>query len=74
MFIFNLYKAMRALEGIVIYLHSFFKLGARWGSVETTRPGRFTPCKEMRCPLHRRLRDTQGRYVRVQENSPPTVI
>jgi len=43
MFIFNLYKAMTALEGVLIYLHSFFNLGARRGSVETPRPGRFTP-------------------------------
>ena len=72
MFIFDLYKAMRAQEGIMIrvYLHSFFNLGARWGSLDTPRPGRFTPCKEIRCPLHRRLCETQDQSARVQKTSP----
>jgi len=70
-FIFTLYKAMRAQEGGTDIPHSFFNLGARWVSLEIPRPGRFSPCKAIRCPLHRWLCKTQDRSVGVRETSPP---
>ena len=35
------------------------------GGCSEPRPGRFTPGKESRCPLHRRLGGPQGRSGRV---------
>ena len=35
------------------------------------RPGRFTPAKETRYPLYRRLGEPQGRSGRVRKISPP---
>ena len=37
----------------------------------TPRPGRFTPRKETRCPLHSRLGGPQSRSGRVRKISPP---
>jgi hypothetical protein len=35
--------------------YSFFNLGARWGGLLTTRPGCYTPEKQFRYSLYRRL-------------------
>ena len=70
MLIFTLYKAMGAQDGGTDIPHSFFNLGARWGSVETPHPDRFTRYKEIRRPLLGWLYKTQDRSVRVQETSP----
>jgi hypothetical protein len=43
-----------------LYLYSFFNFGARWGGWLKSRPGRFTPRKETRYPLHRRFVGLQG--------------
>jgi hypothetical protein len=53
---------------------SFFNLGARWGGWSTRHPGRFTPGKETRYPLYRRLGGPQGRSGRVRKISPPPVF
>jgi hypothetical protein len=37
-------------------------------------PGRFTPGKEIRYPLYRRLSRPQGRFGRMQKNMPPTEL
>jgi hypothetical protein len=42
-------------------LYSFFKLGTRCGWWSTPRPGRFTPGKETRCPLYKRLGGPRAR-------------
>ena len=47
-------------------------LDGRW--VSTLHPGRFTPGKETRYPLHRKLDGPQGRSGRVRKISPPTGI
>jgi hypothetical protein len=41
------------------------------GGWSTLRPGRFTPGKETRYPLYRRLGGPQGRSGRVRKVSPP---
>jgi hypothetical protein len=41
------------------------------GGWSTPRPGRFTPGKETRYPLYRRLDGSQGRFGRVRKTSPP---
>ena len=41
------------------------------GGWSTPRPGRFTPGKETRYPLHRRLAGSQGRPGQVRKISPP---
>jgi hypothetical protein len=48
-----------------------FNLAARWGGWLTPRPGRFSPGKETRYPLYRRLCGPQGRSGRVRKISPP---
>ena len=40
------------------------------GAWSTPRPGRFTPGKETRYPLYRRLDVPQGRSERARKNSP----
>jgi hypothetical protein len=42
------------------------------GGWSTPRPGRFTPGKETRYPLYRRLGGPQGRSGRVRKISPPS--
>jgi len=44
------------------------------GGCSTPRPGRFTPWKETRYPLYRRLGGPQGRTGRAQKISPPPVF
>ena len=41
------------------------------GGLLTSRPGRFTPWKDTRYPLYRRLDGPQGRSGQVRKNSPP---
>ena len=60
-------KAQRGSRGTTVLLD----LGARWGGWLTPRPGRFTPGKETRYPLYRRLGGPQGRCGRVRKISPP---
>jgi len=57
-------------EVIEVYIHSFFNLGIRRGWVSTPRPGRFTPGKDTRYPLYRRLRGPRGRSERLRKISP----
>jgi len=45
-------------------------LALDWGGWSTPRPGRFTPGKETRYPLCRRLDGTQGLFERVRKISP----
>jgi len=52
-------------------LYSFFNLGARWGGWSTPRSGRFTPGKDTRYPLYRRLGGLRGRTRRVRKISHP---
>jgi hypothetical protein len=65
------HNGMLAVKIVEVYLHSFFNFGARWGGWSTPRPGRFTPGKESRYPLYRRLRGPQGRSGQGQRISPP---
>jgi hypothetical protein len=44
------------------------------GGWSTSLPGRFTPGKETRYPLYRRLGGPQGRSERLPKISPPTGI
>ena len=62
--------------GVELQLYSFFNLGARWGGWSTPRPGRFTPGKETRYPLHMRLGGPHGRSGRGAENLavPPSPL
>ena len=57
--------------GAEIQLYSFFNFGARWVGWSTPRPGRFTPGKETRYPLYRRLGGSQGRFGQMRKISPP---
>jgi hypothetical protein len=41
------------------------------GGWSTTRPGRFTPGKETRYPMYRKLGGPQGRSGRLRKISPP---
>ena len=63
---------MKSHRGVEVQLYSFFNLGVRWGRYSTPRPGRFTPRKKTRYPLHRRLGEPQRRPVWVRKTSPPT--
>jgi hypothetical protein len=59
-------QVMQVLTGGEVPLYSFFNLGTRSGWVVLTpRPGRFTPGKETRYPLYRRLDGAQGRSGRM---------
>jgi hypothetical protein len=61
------------LEGEQRYHYSFFDLGARCGW-SSPRPGSFTPGKDTRYPLHRRLVGSQGLSERGSENLASTGI
>ena len=61
-------KAQRGSRGIALLL---FNLGARWGGWLTPHPRRFTPGKETRYPLYRRLDGPQGQSRRLREVSTP---
>ena len=61
----------RSRGGVEVQLHSFFNLNSRWGGWSTPRPGRFTPGKDTRFPLYRRLGGPQGRSGRVRKISLP---
>ena len=43
-----------------------------WGGWSTPLSDRFTPVKETRCPLYRRLDGPLGRSGRVRKISPPS--
>ena len=68
---FALEQAKKAQRVVEVQLYSFFNLGARWGGWLAPRPGRFTPGKETRYPLYRRLGGPQGRSGRSRKISPP---
>jgi hypothetical protein len=57
-----------------MYRYCFFNLGDRWGGQSTPRTGRFTPEKETRYPLYRRLGGPQGRSGRENLAPLPTGI
>ena len=59
---------------VELYLYSFFNLGARWGWMLTSRPGRFTPGKETRYPFYRRLGGSRVGLDGCVKISPPTGI
>ena len=54
-----------------VCLYSVNNLRARWGWVVNVTTDRFTPWKESRYPLYRRLGGPQGRYGRVRKISLP---
>ena len=56
---------------MAVQLYSFFKLGAKWGGWSTPRPGRFTPGKEARYLLYRRLGGRRGWSGRARKVQPP---
>ena len=62
---------MKAQKRVELYLYSFFNLNARWDGWSTPRPNCFTPVKETRYPLCRRLGGLQAHSGRVQKISPP---
>ena len=62
-------KVHRGSRGIA--LHFFLTSALDGGGWSTPRPGRFTPEKETRYPLYRRLGGPQGRFGRVRKISPP---
>jgi hypothetical protein len=51
----SLQHAMKAQRGSTAIALLILNLGVRWGWVPMPHPGRFTPGKEHRCPLYRRL-------------------
>jgi hypothetical protein len=71
---FALEQGMRARGGAEVQFYSFFNLSARMGRWPTPRPGHFTPGRETRYPLYRRLGVLQGRSGQVRKTSPPTGI
>ena len=60
-------KAQRGSGGIAVLSLTSALDGGGWS---TPRPGRFTPGKETRYPLYRRLGGPQGRSGRVRKISP----
>ena len=64
-------KSRRPREGVEAYFYSSFNLGVIWGGWSPPSSGRFTPRKETRYPLYRRLDGPQGRSGRVRKMSPP---
>jgi hypothetical protein len=48
--------------------------GAGWGGWSAPRPGHFTPRKETRYTLYRKLGGPQGQAGRMRKDSPPTGI
>ena len=56
---------------VEVWIYSFFILGAGWGGWSSPRSGCFTPGKETRYPLYRRLGGSQGRSGRMRKLSPP---
>jgi hypothetical protein len=62
-------KAQRGSRGITLTLSLTLALDE--GGWSTTRPGRFTPGKETRCSLYRRLNGPQGRSGQLRKISPP---
>jgi len=69
---FALEQATKAQREVEVRLYSFFNLGTRWGWVvnATLRP-HFTPRKEARYFLYRRLGGPQGRSGPVKKMSSP---
>ena len=61
---------MQAHGGSNGILCSFFNIGTRLGRVVNAGPSRFTPGKETRYPLYRRLEGPQGPSGPVSEISP----
>jgi hypothetical protein len=49
---------------------ALLSLGLRWGGLSNIRNSRFTPGKEIRYPLHRKLSGPQRRSGRVRKISP----
>jgi hypothetical protein len=65
---FFLYKATKAQMGVEVYSSSLPLISALgWRGWSTPRPGRFTPRKQIRYPLYRRLGGSQGRSGRAQK-------
>ena len=60
----------RERERVEVQLYSSFNLCARWGGWSTPRSDHFTPGKETRNSLYRRLAGPQGRSGRVRKISP----
>ena len=61
----------RPRRGVEVQLYPFFHLVARWGGGWLTpRLARFTPGKETRSPLHKRLCGPQSRSGLVRKTSP----
>jgi hypothetical protein len=65
-------KAQRGSRGIALTLSLTLALDESGWS--TPRPGRFSPGKNTRYPLYRRLGGPQGRSGRVRKISPPPVL
>jgi hypothetical protein len=61
-------KAQRGSRGIALLF--YLTLALDRGGWSTPRPGRFTPGKETRYPLYRRLGGPQGRSGRMLKISP----
>jgi len=68
---FTLEQATKAQRGVELWRYPFFNLGATYGGLTTPRSIRFTPRKQTRYPLYRRLGGSQGRSERVRKISPP---
>jgi hypothetical protein len=66
---FTLEQTIKAYRGVEVSLYFFFNLGFRWGGWATPRPGRFTPKKETRYLLYRRLGGSLGRSGRSRKIS-----
>jgi nitrate reductase NapE component len=60
----------RVPPGVVLQQYYLSNHGVRCGGWLTPRPGRFTPGKETRYPLYRRLGGPQGRSGRIRTISP----
>ena len=62
-------KRVNLRTGLEVQLYSFFNLDARWGGWSTSRSGQFTPWKETRHPLYRRLGGPQQVWTKAENIS-----
>jgi hypothetical protein len=57
--------------GVEVYLYLSLTSALDGGGWSTPRPGRFTPAKDTRYPLYKKMGGPQGRSGRVRKISPP---
>ena len=66
-----LYRAVRPIGLVEVYLYSFLTTALERGEGSASRPGRFLPPGKTLYPLYRRLGGPKGRSGQVWKISPP---